>query len=263
MPPKAAVVDPVLGPLTRDVLTRDFVLWQRRAGHRFSVDDMATAWLACEVAETYLEQAPSHVLDLGCGIGSVLVHLAWNYPNAVLLGVEAQDSSYALLQRNIDENRLAARATGLHADLRSLVLPEAFANQKFPLITGTPPYFPGGTALDATDSQRTFARMEYRGGIEAYVLAAAPLLWEDGVLVLCCDTGARNRATSAAAAAALHLVREVEVIPKAGKAPLFSVWAFRFRARADGARLSSLLLRDAEGNSTEDARMLKKFSGLV
>jgi hypothetical protein len=78
-----------------------------------------------------------------------------------------------------------------------------------------------------------------------------------------CSPVARNRATSAAAAAALHLVREVEVIPKAGKAPLFSVWAFRFRARADGARLSSLLLRDAEGNSTEDARMLKKFSGLV
>ena len=45
MPPKPTAHDPVLGPLTDDLLTPDVRVWQRSHGHRFSSDDVATAFV--------------------------------------------------------------------------------------------------------------------------------------------------------------------------------------------------------------------------
>jgi len=53
--------------LTLDALTAGISVFQRRRGHRFSSDDVATAWIALQVCP-----APARVLDLGCGLGSVL-----------------------------------------------------------------------------------------------------------------------------------------------------------------------------------------------
>ncbi|HEX7603834.1 MAG TPA: hypothetical protein VF316_19585, partial [Polyangiaceae bacterium] len=74
---KPVLDDPLLGPLTDDALTRDFRVWQRAKGHRFSADDLATAYLAWRVAPE-----ARRVVDLGCGLGSVLLHLAWAMPAA-------------------------------------------------------------------------------------------------------------------------------------------------------------------------------------
>jgi tRNA1(Val) A37 N6-methylase TrmN6 len=41
------------------------------------------------------------VLDLGCGIGSVLLMLAWRFPDAAVVGVEAQALSLDLARRSI------------------------------------------------------------------------------------------------------------------------------------------------------------------
>ena len=113
MSAKVKLRDPLLGPLTDDQLTRDVWLYQRQKGHRFSSDDLATALVA-------LQAAPHarRVLDLGCGIGSVLLHLAWSLPHATLCGIEAQASSFELLRRNIERNQLCARVNVVHGDLR-------------------------------------------------------------------------------------------------------------------------------------------------
>ena len=64
-----------------------------------------TAWFALDNCP-----APQNVLDLGCGLGSVLLQLAWKLPAARLTGVEVQDVSFALLQRNVlDRQRGATR----------------------------------------------------------------------------------------------------------------------------------------------------------
>ena len=34
--------------LTDDAITADFRIWQRRRGHRYSLDDVATAWVAVQ-----------------------------------------------------------------------------------------------------------------------------------------------------------------------------------------------------------------------
>jgi tRNA1(Val) A37 N6-methylase TrmN6 len=63
----------------------------------------------------------------------------------------------------------------------------------FDLITGTPLYFPPSAALEALDTQRAYARIEYRGGIEAYVATAARVLASGGTIVLCGDARVGHR----------------------------------------------------------------------
>lgn len=245
--------DPLLGPLTRDRLTRDLWVEQRAKGHRFSSDDMATAFIACRAAPT-----ARRVLDLGCGLGSVLLHVAWSLPDTTLVGVEAQAMSYALLERNLANSGFSRRIAIHHGDLRDAGT-IAKLGVEFDLVTGTPPYFPEGTALDAHDEQRAYARIEYRGGVEAYLATGAALLATDGVMVLCGDTQAEARVDRAATSEALAIRARCDVVPREGEPPLFTIWTLR---RAAGERLDTrMVLRDAAGARTDDADVLRKFSG--
>lgn len=260
MPPKPFTTDPVLGPLTDDRLTRDVRVYQRLHGHRFSADDMVTAWVA-----TRTRPEARRVCDLGCGLGSVLLHLAWSLPDATLIGIEAQAQSFELLTRNIARNALGGRVHVHHGDLRDAdSIRFAAPYGPFPLITGTPPYFPPNTARDAEDEQRAFARIEYRGGVEAYISAAERLLSADGSFVLCGDHEADARVLRAAAAARLAVDARLDVFPRVGQPPLFSVWTL-VRAGDEPARahsVTSITLRDEDGEQTADAKALRAFSGL-
>jgi tRNA1(Val) A37 N6-methylase TrmN6 len=250
-----ALDDPVLGPLTDDLLTPSVRVYQRQKGHRFSSDDVATAYVAFQSSS-----GAKRVLDLGCGLGSVLLLLAWKLPDVELAGVEAQAMSFELLERNVARSGFAARVQLVHGDLRDPALRQRFA-APFDLITGTPPYFPPEAALDAEDEQRAFARIEYRGGVEAYIAAGASLLAPDGTLVLCGDARADSRTTSAAAVAGLHLRGRCNVIARAGVLPLFSIWTLGWSAGP--CEFSSLTLRDERGEVTEDAARLRNFSGFA
>jgi tRNA1(Val) A37 N6-methylase TrmN6 len=239
-----------------DALTAEFSVFQRIGGHRFSSDDLVTAWVAKQVCPN-----PARVADLGCGLGSVLLHLAWSTPQATLVGVEAQEISFELLRRNVEYNGVGDRVTIHHGDLRVAEL-RARLGGPFDLVTGTPPYFPIDTAVDAMDTQRAYARIEYRGGIEAYTAAAADLLAPQGWFVVCGDADAEPRAAAAALDNNLTITARHVVIPRAGRTPLFTVWTMRHLASHCGpADERQLTLRDADGERTPDAMMLRAFSG--
>jgi tRNA1Val (adenine37-N6)-methyltransferase len=254
VPAKVVANDPVLGDLSDDRLTRDFRVFQRAKGHRFSVDDVATAYVAAHASAK-----PARILDLGTGLGSVLLHLAWFFPEARLVGIEAQDASYDLLCRNVQRNSLNERVRTIHGDLRDAPT-QSEAGTLFDLVTGTPPYFPDGAAIDADDRQRAMARVEYRGGVEAYLEAARACVAPEGTVVLCGD--ALSDARVRAAQAELRVVHRTDVIAKAGKKALFSVWALRMQSGtlADETR-GVLTLRTESGELTDDARRLRAFSG--
>lgn len=258
---QTAVEDPELGALTDDLLTREVRVFQRKKGHRFSSDDVATAFVAYQASP-----GARRVLDLGCGLGSVLLQLAWKLPGAELCGVEAQAQSFELLRRNVARSGFAERLRIMHGDLRDEELMSSFGSG-FDLITGTPPYFPAPAALTAEDEQRAFARIEYRGGIEAYIDAGARLLSHEGVMVLCGDARALQRTTNACARAGLSIQARCDVLPRANRAALFSVWTLK-RAVVDcgvsvPCRSSVLTLRSDSGQPTSDARRLREFGGFA
>ncbi len=241
--------------LTSDAITASYRLTQRRRGHRFSVDDLATAW---EAARAAAPGAPTF-LDLGCGVGSVLLMVAWRLPAARCFGIEAQDVSMELARRNVHDNGLGERVRLLHGDLREVT--RDWPHGPCALVTGTPPYLPLGTASASPDPQRAAARIELRGGVEDYLTAAARVLSPDGVVVLCSDGRAPERVLRGAAAAGLAPVRRLDVVPKAGRSPLFSVWTCAREARG-ALDHAELIMRDERGERTEASLAMRRAFGL-
>ncbi len=241
--------------LTSDAITASFRLTQRRRGHRFSVDDLATAWEAARAA------APetTSFLDLGCGVGSVLLMVAWRLPGARCFGIEAQDVSMELARRNVHENGLGERVSLLHGDLREVT--RDWPHGACTLVTGTPPYLPLGTASASPDPQRAAARLELRGGVEDYLAAAARVLSPEGVVVLCSDGRTPERVVRGASAAGLLPLRRLDVVPRAGRSPLFSVWTCARQARGELDH-AELIMRDERGERTEASQALRRDFGL-
>lgn len=237
-------------------LTRDFRLLQRPGGHGYSVDDLLVAHLAC----TKGGPAPSRVLDLGCGVGSVLLMVGWAFRDAELVGIEAQAESAALARRNLEDNGCAARGRIVEGDLRDpAMLADAGA---FDLVTGSPPYFDPRASTVSKDEQRAYARWELRGGIEDYARAAARALSPGGAFVACAATDPPGRATAALGAAGLSIAWRRDVVPHPAR-PAFLVLLVAVRdAPAPTVEAPPLLLRNADGTRTDDHRAIREHFGI-
>jgi tRNA1Val (adenine37-N6)-methyltransferase len=253
--------------LTDDALTADYRVWQRRRGHRYSLDDVITA-------DEAVRACPSarRVLDLGTGIGSVLLMVAWRLPGATLAGVEAQEGSLALARRNVARNGLDGRVTLMHGDLRDATWQAAQAGAPFDLVVGTPPYFPPGTATPSPDSQRAHARHELRGGVEDYLGAAGRLVASGGRVVVCAAAQRPARVTDGARAAGLVPLRRLDVVPRAGQGALFAVWTLARAVDEPAVPLDAVVpvdvrppfvARDATGARTRAYLDLRAAFGLL
>lgn len=244
------------GELTSDAITADYRLWQRRRGHRLSLDDVATAW---EAARARPDAA--RYLDLGCGVGSVLLMVAWRLPAAEVFGIEAQEVSFALAQRNVADNGLGGRVALSHGDLREVT--GEWPHGPCDLVSGTPPYLPLGTALVSPDPQRAAARIELRGGVEDYLAAAARVMAPRGRVVVCADGRAPERALRGAKVVGLVPLRRLDVIARAGATgPLFSVWTCGFEGGGGEMEHVAITMRDARGERTAESRAMRAFFGL-
>jgi tRNA1(Val) A37 N6-methylase TrmN6 len=238
-------------------LAGDWRILQRVDGHRWSLDDLATAWYAARACE----KPPQRTLDLGCGIGTVLLFTAWRFPEARAVGVEAQPLSAGLARRSLAWNAVEGRCEVRLGDFRDPA--NTAEGAVFDLVTGTPPYFPHGTGLQSEHVQRAPARFEHRGGVEAYVEAAARLLAPGGVFVACQAAIQADRVEPAVRAAGLSIVRWMDIVPREGKPALVVVFACQ-RADEAGARVDDLplVVRDRDLKWTPAFAQLRLDMGL-
>ena len=167
--PPGAETPPVVGSdETLDAISGHFRLHQLAHGHRFSTDDLLTAWYGTTWAPTV-----SRALDLGSGIGSVGTIAAWRLPGARLVTVEAQAVSVALARRSAAYNGLSDRVEIREGDFRDPGVLQA--SERFDLVLGSPPYFPVGTGVEGDHPQKVACRFELRGDISDYARVAAAL----------------------------------------------------------------------------------------
>jgi tRNA1(Val) A37 N6-methylase TrmN6 len=239
-------------------LSGEWRILQRTDGHRWSLDDLVTAWFAVRQMRAH---PPLHVADLGCGIGAVLMLVAWCFPRARCIGVEAQEVSIGLARRSLLWNGIQGRCEVRAGDLRdaAAIFPEG---RVFDLVTGTPPYLPPGTATESRRIQRGHCHFERRGGIEAYCTAAALLLAPGGRFVTCAAARQAQRVAQGAEAAGLSIVDRLDVVPREGKVPLFSVYAMAAAGEGSRPPTSPLVVRDRTGRRTLAFRKLRGEMGM-
>ncbi len=210
---------------TLDVLCGHFRIFQLRKGHRYSTDDILTAWYGtswCPRAET--------ILDLGSGIGTVAMVAAWRLPGARVVTVEAQAESVALARKSVRWNGLTDRFDLREGDLRDpgVIGPD----ERFDLVLGSPPYFPPGSGVEGDHPQKIACRFEMRGTIADYCRAAAAHL-ETGGTFACVfpvtPPEQAERVVAAAREAGLTIVRQRPIVLREGEPPLLGVFVMMRR----------------------------------
>jgi tRNA1(Val) A37 N6-methylase TrmN6 len=216
-PGELSVVD-VPAEQSLDALSGRFRIFQLRGGHRFSTDDVLTAWYG-----TISAPSAGTVLDLGSGIGSVGMIAAWRLRGARFVTIEAQEESVALARKSAAYNGLDDRYEIKCADFRSA--DALSADERFDLVLGSPPYFPIGTGIEGDHPQKVACRFELRGDVRDYARVAAAHLGSGGVFACVFPEEQRARVEGAAVDADLTIVRRRPVVFREGEPPLISLFA--------------------------------------
>ncbi len=204
---------------TLDAISGHFRLFQLRDGHRFSTDDILTAWYGttwCPTART--------VLDLGSGIGTVGMICAWRLTGAKFVTIEAQSESDALAKKSAHFNGLTERYEIREGDFRDAEILRD--GEKFDLVTGSPPYFPQGAGIESEHPQKLACRFELRGTIADYCATAAKHLAPGGFFacVFPVEPAQLARIEAGAKAAGLVIVRKRPVVFREGEPPLIGLF---------------------------------------
>jgi tRNA1(Val) A37 N6-methylase TrmN6 len=203
---------------TLDYLCGWYRIFQYAKGHRYSTDDVLTAWYGTTHAPRVARAA-----DLGSGIGSVALISAWRLPGAMFCTVEAQEISLRLARKSVRYNGLDSRFTLYHGDLRDAST--LAGEEPFDLVTGSPPYWPEGTASPSAFEQAVPARIEVRGSVMDYARAASRILAPGGVFAFVFPTIQLERAVSSLDACGLALLRRRDILFKEGEPPLITLFA--------------------------------------
>jgi tRNA1Val (adenine37-N6)-methyltransferase len=204
---------------TLDAISGHFRLFQLRDGHRFSTDDILTAWYGttwCPPART--------VLDLGSGIGTVGMICAWRLPGAKFVTVEAQSESVVLARKSARYNGLGDRYEIRKGDFREAGI--LGTGEKFDLITGSPPYFPPDAGVQSEHPQKLACRFELRGTITDYCSTAAKHLAPGGFFacVFPHEAAQLARVEAAVKNSGLVIVRKRPVVFREGDPPLIGLF---------------------------------------
>jgi tRNA1(Val) A37 N6-methylase TrmN6 len=195
-------------------LVGDWKLFQKIDKHRYSTDDIVTSYICIQNALFFGVvcngvASPLAYIDIGCGIGSVLLCNLWQLSESTTaVGVEIQKNRYDMAVRSLNYNLGVFgvdqnRATVLNIDLRNvdelistitasdlwtvneptkiLTVSSASANDRrrkyFDLVTGTPPYFdPVAYRGQPNCPESMGCLFEMAGSIDHYCAAAAELL---------------------------------------------------------------------------------------
>ncbi len=233
---------------TLDSLAGSWRIYQLRRGHRFSADDLLTAWSAVQA-----RPSACSVLDLGAGIGSVGLLALWRLaPEARLTMVEVQRISHELARKTVAHNRLESRVSLRNMDLRD------WPGGAYELVTASPPYTPPGNGTRSAHPQKAAARFELHGDVYDYCRAAARSLTADGVFCFC-HSARDPRPEQAIAEAGLSLLQRREVYFRACDAPMIAL--FTCARAGERAEAPPLYLRDSQGNWTDDYLRIRAEMG--
>lgn len=156
-----------------------WTLEQPADGYRFGSDAMLLA--------ASVEARPGQrILELGCGVGAVLMAGAGRLVDTFWLGIEREAAYAELAQKNAVRNDLHERVQIVQGDVTDKQLFHDLG--RFDHVVANPPYYALENHSGAQNDLRRAARQESAGdGLEAWLQAANRFLQPKGTITLIHD----------------------------------------------------------------------------
>jgi tRNA1(Val) A37 N6-methylase TrmN6 len=159
----------VLTPPIDSLLDGRVKIAQPADGYRVAVDAVLLA--------AAVEPGPeASVLDLGCGVGSVGLCLAWRRPDLAITGLDREPIFVAAARANAETN--GARLQIIEGDVRNP------PPQRFDQIMMNPPYLKAGTATVSAHPLKAAATAEGAAKLADWIACARAVLKPGGILTL-------------------------------------------------------------------------------
>jgi tRNA1(Val) A37 N6-methylase TrmN6 len=149
---------------------------------------------------------------------------AWRLPGAKFVTIEAQKESVALARKSARFNGLTERYEIREGDFREPGILRA--EEKFDLITGSPPYFPTDAGVKSDHPQKLACRFELRGTVADYCSTTAKHLAVGGFFacVFPIEPSQLARVEAGAKDSGLVIVRKRPIVFREGEPPLVGLF---------------------------------------
>jgi tRNA1(Val) A37 N6-methylase TrmN6 len=147
---------------------------QARGGYRAGMDAAILA-AACDAG------ASERVLDVGCGVGAVMLQAAARRPLARFVGLERELAALALATINIDLNAMAERVEARAGDVGARFA--GLGLTPFDAAVSNPPFFDDPRALRAPAPERRHAWIGTEG-LETWLAFMVEAVREGGTITL-------------------------------------------------------------------------------
>ncbi len=236
-----------------DRLSGDLVIYQPVQGQRYTTDDVLTAWLAVRELREHPVSAAAF-LDLGCGLCSVSMIVLWCCRDMHGIGIERAEERLACARHSLVANHLKNRFRLINADVRTLRL-----KMRFSFITSSPPYYELRDGPLSPHPDRARVRFETKGGIEDYFQAAAAHAYTPARFITIYPTRYKERVNAAAAMSGFSIQRSIDVIPRAGKPALFTL--FSCTTQPGSVITEELTVRGHDQLFTPEFRAVRRMLG--
>lgn len=161
---------------TEDHLLKGRVTFNQPAvGYRTAID---TVLLAASIGAK-----PGHkVLDMGCGVGGVMLCLGARVPGVMVHGLEIQPELADLAQANIEKNHLGDRLRVFTGDI--VDPPAEIAKGGYDFVVANPPFVPQGNGHPPPGDMKRTANFEGDADINQWVGASLRLVRAKGTVVM-------------------------------------------------------------------------------
>lgn len=119
----------------------------------------------------------SRIIDLGTGTGIVPLILSHKTKAGKIYGVEVQEASWQLAEKNREYNNLTDRLEFIKSDIKEL---DEMYREGFDIVTSNPPYTAGNCGIESANRAKMIARHETTADLDDFIARAAWLLKDKG-----------------------------------------------------------------------------------
>lgn len=209
------------------------------------------------------EKGGDKIIDLGTGTGIIPLILSHKTKAKEIVGVELQQASFEMAQRNLGLNRLEKKIQFVNCDIKDIFSKDDIHPHSFDMVISNPPYVIKNGGLKNDNQPKTIARHETTAELADFISQAAKLLKDKGDLFM---VHRPNRLVDIAVLCRKYKLepKEIRMVSpnKESKANIILIHCVR-NGRPELKFLDPLYVYDEKGNYTDEIMTLYEREGFI